>query len=339
MTPAAWPRPRPLEERLLYVDPRQGTVADRRLADLGALLRAGDVLVVNDAATLPASLRGRTARGASVELRLAGQKERQWSAVLFGDGDWTRRTEDRPEPPPLRPGDTVQCGEGLRATVCAVDPDTPRLLEIEFDLEGPAFWSALYRWGRPVQYSYLRAPLALWHVQTAYAARPWAMEPPSAGRPLTWSLLAELRGRGVEITSVTHAAGLSSTGDPALDARLPLPERFEVRATAVMAVAQARQRAGRVIAVGTTVVRALETAAASGHLAARAGYTALRIGPGFRPRVVDGLLTGIHEPDSSHFALLAAFASPDLLRSAHRFAEEHAYLGHEFGDSCLVCPS
>jgi S-adenosylmethionine:tRNA ribosyltransferase-isomerase len=340
MKPAAWPPARPLEDRLLHVDPQRGTFQDGRVADLPDRLRSGDVLVVNDAATLPASVRAITARGTAIELRLAGQHEQTWSAVLFGPGDWRQRTEDRPAPPPLVPGDVLRCGDALLATVRAVDPETPRLVEIEFDRSGPGFWSALYRCGRPVQYSYLDGPLSLWHVQSSYAARPWAVEPPSAGRPLTWEMLARLRAHGVTIASVTHAAGLSSTGDAALDARLPLPERFEVPAATVAAVTAARERGGRVVAVGTTVVRALESAAAAtGTLSAMSAYTRLRIGPGFRPRVVTGLLTGMHEPDSSHFALLTAFAPAGLLHAAHRFAEDAGYLGHEFGDSCLVYPS
>lgn len=335
MTPATWPRPQPLSERLLYIDPA-GTYEDRRLVELPDLLRPGDLLVVNDAATLPASLHGHTSAGAEVEVRLAGRNERTWTAILFGAGDWRMRTEDRPPPPSVRAGERLQLAAGLSAVVLAVDPATPRLIEIEFDRDGEHLWPALYQAGRPVQYSYLQAPLPLWHTQTAYAARPWAMEAPSAGRPLTWELLGRLRRRGIGIASVTHAAGLSSTGDAALDARLPLPERFEVAPATVDAVAETRERNARVIAVGTTVVRALESAALGGTLRAQAGDTRLRIGPGFRPQVVDSLLTGMHEPDSSHFALLAAFAPPDLLAAAHAHAEVAGYLGHEFGDVALV---
>jgi S-adenosylmethionine:tRNA ribosyltransferase-isomerase len=335
--PAAWPRERPQEERLLHVDPRAGSLADHRIADLPGLLRAGDLLVVNDAATLPASLSGKTPRGEAIEVRLASHGERTWTAVLFGAGDWTFRTEDRP-PPPIVPAGAVLAFDGLSAVVRSVDPESPRLVDLEFDRDGDALWSALYRRGRPVQYSYLRAPLPLWHTQTAYASRPWAMETPSAGRPLTWEVLAALRARGVEVARVTHAAGLSSTGDPALDARLPLPERFEVPEETVAAVAAVRERKGRVVAVGTTVVRALEGASLAGDLRPGAGLTHLRIGPGFRPRVCDGVLTGMHEPDSSHFALLMAFASPELLAQAHRQAEDQGYLAHEFGDSTLVLP-
>jgi S-adenosylmethionine:tRNA ribosyltransferase-isomerase len=226
----------------------------------------------------------------------------------------------------------------LSATVVAISDVSPRLLRLAFDRQGDALWSAMYRRGRPVQYSYVRAPLALWHVQTAYASRPWAAEAPSAGRPLTWRVLLEARRRGIALAAITHAAGLSSTGEPALDAALPLPERFDIPADTVAAVARARAARGRVIAVGTTVVRALEGAAEAngGRLAPGEGRTSLRIDRHFHPRVVDGLLTGVHQPGESHFDLLQAFAPEPLLRRALAHAEHEGYLAHEFGDSCLI---
>jgi S-adenosylmethionine:tRNA ribosyltransferase-isomerase len=339
MKAATAPRPRPLEERLLWIDSRRGVFEDRRLAELPALLRRGDLLVVNDAATLPASIHGATAAGAAIEVRLLGRRDGAWTAVLFGAGDWRSRTEDRPAPPRLRPGDVIRFGADLGAAVKVVSALSPRLVVLAFDRDGAAFWQALYRYGRPIQYSYLQAPLQLWDVQTSYGARPWAFEPPSAGKPLTWGLLRSLRGHGIAIASITHAAGISSTGDAGLDVLLPMDERFEVPAETVAAVGRAREAGGRVVAVGTTVVRALESAAApGGMLRAAAGVTRLRLGPGYVPRVADGLLTGIHEPDTSHFALLGAFAPMDLLRAAHRHADDVGYLGHEFGDSCLLLP-
>jgi S-adenosylmethionine:tRNA ribosyltransferase-isomerase len=337
---ATWPRDTPDHGRLLHVDPRRGTLDDLRLDDLPSLLRPGDLLVVNDAATLPASLRGGTTGGEPIEVRLAarGVSENEWTAVLFGRGDWRIRTEDRPAPPPLALGETIRFGGDLTAQVVSVSPVSPRLVEIRFDGAGDAFWQALYRHGRPVQYSYLDGPLPLWHVQTAYGSRPWAVEPPSAGRPLTWRLLAEVARRGVGVAWITHAAGLSSTGDPAVDALLPLPERFEVPQATVGAVEAAHRSNGRVVAVGTTVVRALEGAAAAhgGTLRPMTAVTSLRIGPGFEPRLVSGLLTGIHETDTSHFTLLKAFAPEDLLLAAARHAEQAGYLAHEFGDAGLI---
>lgn len=339
MTPATWPRPEPREDRLLRIDPVAMTWRDVRLRDLAGELRPGDLLVVNDAATLPASLRGRAPEGEELEVRLAGGSgDGEWWAVLFGAGDWRTRTEDRPPPPRLAPGDRIALGPDLAAEVRRVDLASPRLVALAFDRAGAELWAALYRHGRPVQYSHLRGPLSLWHVQTGYAARPWAAELPSAGRPLTAEALRDLGRRGVRLATLTHAAGLSSTGDPALDARLPLPERFEIPARAVVAVAEARARGGRVVAAGTSTVRALEGQAAlhGGRLVAGSGVTALVVDASHRARVVDGVLTGLHEPGSSHFELLQAFAPDRILREALAHAESVGYLAHEFGDSSLI---
>jgi S-adenosylmethionine:tRNA ribosyltransferase-isomerase len=331
------PRADPLATRLLCLDPRDGSLAHAAVRDLPSRLRAGDLLVVNDAATLPASLAARGPTGQPLELRLTGPGEAgRFTAAVLGEGDWRWPTEHRPAPPPLVEGEVVTIGGDLRARVTRVRHESPRLVEIAFDRDGAALWSALYRHGRPVQYSYLERPLALWEVQTAYAVRPWAAETPSAGRPLTWGLLTALRAAGVRTAAVTHAAGLSSTGDPAIDALLPLPERYEVPPETASAVRRTRALGGRVVAVGTTVVRALESAAV--RRAPSSGLTRLVIDSAFVPRWVDGILTGLHEPGSSHFALLSAFAPAALLETAFRVAEAEGYLAHEFGDSLLVLP-
>jgi len=310
------------------------------MGELAGLLCRGDLLVVNDAATLPASLQGTTAAGEPIEVRLAGRGDRdgEWTAALLGQGDWRTRTEDRALPPLLAPGESLHFGDDLAATVRRVWSVSPRLMDLAFDREGDSLWEALYRRGRPIQYSHLKGALALWHVQTAYGARPWAVEPPSAGLRLNWELLGALRKRGVALASLTHAAGLSSTGDAVVDALLPLPERFEIPEATVEAVEQTRREGGRVIAVGTSVVRALEASAAAhgGRLKAEAAVTDLRINACFPLRIVDGLLTGLHEPGTSHFSLLTAFAPEEALLAAFRHAEVSGYLGHEFGDAMLI---
>jgi S-adenosylmethionine:tRNA ribosyltransferase-isomerase len=337
--PARWPREDPANERLLLVDPRAGTLRDARFGELPALLRPADLLVMNDAATLPASLVGHGPRGEPIEARLLGElASGAFRAVLLGGGDWRQRTEDRAAPARVDPGGRLAFA-GLSATVERVSRLSPRLVELRFDRSGAELWLGLYRAGRPVQYAYTSGPIELWHVQVAYASRPWAVEMPSAGRPLRWDLLLALRARGIRFARVTHAAGLSSTGDPAVDAALPLPERFEIPLETVHAVTEGRGAGGRVVAVGTSVARALEGAAQGGRLIAGSGETDLLIGPGYRPRVVDGLLTGTHEPTASHFALLHAFAPAGLLARATEHAERAGYLTHEFGDSWLVLPS
>jgi S-adenosylmethionine:tRNA ribosyltransferase-isomerase len=209
---------------------------------------------------------------------------------------------------------------------------------LRFDRDGGALWSALYRLGRPIQYSYLRGPLALWHVQTPYGARPWAVEMPSAGRPLRLPLLRDLRERGVRLARLSHAAGLSSTGDLALDAVLPLPEHTDIPAATVEAVLRAKREGGRVVAAGTTVVRALEgrTSERPGSLRPGPGLTRLRVGPSHALRVVDGLLTGLHQPGESHFEMLQAFAPKGLLERAIDHAGRSGYRSHEFGDLSLI---
>jgi len=363
LAPATWPGEDPSLTRLLHVDPSRGTYHDARIVELSRLLRPGDILVLNDAATLPASLAGWSPKG-PLELRLAGPPSSRdsvwtesatagrraaeqpdlWPAVLFGAGSWRERTEDRRPPPRLAPGERIELeaqgeGRGLAAEIVAVAPLSPRLVQVRFDCQGEALWAALFRVGRPVQYSYLRGPLPLWHVQTPFAARPLAVEMPSAGRTLRVPLLRALAARGVAVATVTHAAGLSSTGDPALDRALPLPELSLVSEGTVAAVERARAAGGRVVAAGTTVVRALEGAWRKGALRAGAALTDLRIGPGYEPHVVSGLLTGLHAPGESHFELLQAFAPRALLEAAVAHAAGAGYLGHEFGDASLVLAS
>jgi S-adenosylmethionine:tRNA ribosyltransferase-isomerase len=335
LMPAPWPRVDPASERLLAIDPRSQRFVDARVRHLPALLGAGDLVVVNDAATLPASLR---ALGGALELRLLGRldDDAHWRAVLFGAGDFRTRTEDRPLPPVLQPGDVLDFG-ALQARVSTVDAEQPRLISVEFGQRGAEFWAGLYRSGRPVQYAHIERPLELWHVQSHFASRPWALEMASAGRPLSFALLVALRQRGVNVAALTHAAGLSSLGAPELDRRLPLLERYAIPEETAELVETTHTAGGRVLAVGTTVVRALESSALrDGRVHAGEGEASLVIGPGFVPRATDGLLTGLHEAGTSHFALLEGFAPRGLLERGLTHAASAGYLQHEFGDSCLI---
>jgi S-adenosylmethionine:tRNA ribosyltransferase-isomerase len=331
MTPAQHPRDDPRTTRLLVVDAASDTLRDGPTSDLADLLGAGDLLVFNDAATMPASLQGHGPGGEALELRLASEHEGcTFAAVLFGAGDWRQRTEDRPPPPHVEVGDRLAFAT-LNATVVAIDPAMPRLLTVRFDRNGADLWAGLYASGRPVQYSYLTRALDLWDVQTPFAGRPWAVEPPSAGFAMSWELLLALRQRGVAFARLTHAAGLSSTGDAALDRRLPFAERYEVPEATLRAIAETRTRKGRVIAVGTTVVRALESARLR-----PAGFTDLHLQAGSQLANVDGILTGMHEVGTDHFELLEAFAPHALLLRANQQATALGFLGHEFGDAALI---
>jgi S-adenosylmethionine:tRNA ribosyltransferase-isomerase len=335
---------RPPEARLLAID-AQGRLSHGPRAALLERLRRHDLVVANDAATLPASLHGtHLPSGGEIEVRLAGrgslarQDVQRFSAVVFGPGDHRQRTEDRPLPPPLQAGDLLRLGRGTQALYATIErlPDHPRLVQLTLHGSVEAIWAGLARHGKPVQYAHLREDLRLWDVWTPIAGAPAAFEPPSAGFALDWALLRALRERGIGFATLTHAAGLSSTGDATLDARLPFDEPYEIPASTVRAIHGAWARGGRIVAVGTTVVRALE------HAASRAGPAGLPAGPGLatqkigsqtRLQVVDVLLSGTHEPGSSHHELLRAFTDEDTLQRADRELDARAYRTHEFGDS------
>jgi S-adenosylmethionine:tRNA ribosyltransferase-isomerase len=333
---------RPRDARLLVVD-GAGRIAHRARSELAELLEPGDLVVANDAATLPASLVGtHLASGAAIEVRLAGRGSLDdadaastFIAIVFGAGDFRTRTEDRPAPPPLASGDALALGPLLAAVERLVDH--PRLVEIRFEGDGDTVRAGIARHGRPVQYAHLAAPLDVWDVWTRIAAEPVAFEAPSAGFVLDWRLLDRLAARGIGFATLTHAAGLSSTGDAALDARLPFDEPYRLPASTVAAIVDARRRGDRIVALGTTVARALEHAAARpGGLRSGPGLATNRLGAATRPAVVDVLISGTHEPGSSHHQLLRAFVDDTTLTRIDATLESARYLTHEFGDSVLV---
>ena len=340
MKVASLPTQRPADARLLVVD-AAGRLQHAQRSQLAKFLRRGDVVVANDAATLPASLTGVHLRsGLPIEVRLAGRRSlavddlREFTAIVFGAGDHRTRTEDRAAPPALSEGDTLALGP-LHATVlCRLDH--PRLVALRFDGTPDAIWAGIARHGKPIQYAHVEQPLALWDVWTQVAALPVAFEPPSAGFVLDWRLLGALKARGVGFATLTHAAGISSTGDPALDARLPFDEPYHLPAATVDAIVRTYAQGGRVIALGTTVTRAIEHAASRGALRAGDGVADQRIGAHTPLRVVDAIISGTHEPGTSHYELLCAFAGDALLRRASEALEREGYRTHEFGDSVLI---
>jgi S-adenosylmethionine:tRNA ribosyltransferase-isomerase len=322
-----------MKERLLVVG--EGEMRDSVIEFLPDHLQADDLLVVNDAATLPASLFGQDSHHHPVEVRLRTQlDDRVWQAVVFGAGNWQTLTEERPSPPRFRAGEEVIFSEDFRATVLTASDLSSRLLNLEFNARGGELWRNLYRYGKPVQYSYMKEDLKLWSVQNVYSSRPWAVEMPSAGHALNWQLLLKLMKKGVRVAALTHAAGLSSTGDAALDRALPLAEKYEIPEVTMKAICLTRSQGGRVIAVGTSVVRALESLPLG-----LSGFTDLRLGPEHKRQFVDGLLTGTHEVSESHYQLLGAFLPESRLTTISQHLEEQHYLTHEFGDSCLIIAS
>ena len=335
MITAATAVQRPRDARLLVID-ANGTIRHAPRAQWVGYLRPGDLVVANDAGTLPASLHGmHRASGAPIEVRLAGRaslepQDVRFSAVIFGAGDWRTRTEDRASPPPLALGDRLVLGP-LAAVVDGA-LDHPRLVSLRFEGRPATVWAGIARHGRPIQYAYMSEALALWNVWTPIAAVSVAFEPPSAGFVLDWRSLAAMRELGARFATITLAAGISSTGDAALDLRLPLDEPYRVGAAAAAAIREAKSRGGRVIAVGTTVVRALEHSGA----VAGAGLADQRVGAGTRLRVVDAIVSGTHEPQESHYQLLRAFQGDATLRRASTELEAHGYRTHEFGDTVLI---
>jgi S-adenosylmethionine:tRNA ribosyltransferase-isomerase len=339
MIPATAPRAQREKVKLLFIENQARRFTDRSFEDLPDLLQPGDQLIVNDAATLPASLPARGPAGEALEIRLVqylGGSD--WKVVLLGEGDWRIPTELRDLPNRVPPGTVLEIGDRVALEVTEVTPEADRLVVLRFPCDAQGMWSSIYAYGKPIQYSYIERPLDLWSVQTVYGSRPWAAEAPSAGLPLTWKTLLELMRRGIGIARVTHAAGLSAIGDEVLDKQLPFAERFDIPQSTVDAIAETHRQGGRVIAAGTTVVRALEGCARlhNGSVEAGQNATDLIIDRTFQRSVVNGILTGVHDPGQSHFRLIRAFADERLLRRAWRHASESGYRCHEFGDVCLI---
>lgn len=332
---------RPADAKLLVVDAQRNIIHVPR-REFVEFLRPNDLVIANDAATLPASLSGvHEPSGQPIEVRLAGRPSldpmdvSRFSAVVFGEGDFHTRTEDRPLPPPLTPGDTLRLGP-LQATVEELLAH-PRLVSLLFHGTADQVWAGIASHGKPIQYSHMHTSLELWDVWTKVAGPPVAFEPPSAGFILDWEVLSTIREHGAHFATVTHAAGISSTGDDDLDRLLPFDEPYHIPEATAKLVEIARQRGGRVIAVGTTVVRALEDAATEdGHLRVGDGMARGRIGPTTRLRLVDAILSGTHERGTSHYELLRAFLEDSTLERATEELAVHGYKTHEFGDSVLI---
>jgi S-adenosylmethionine:tRNA ribosyltransferase-isomerase len=277
-------------------------------------------------------------------VRLAGRTSldpmdvKRFSAVVFGEGDFHVRTEDRPLPPTLKVGDMLLLGP-LHATVEGL-LDHPRLVSLLFSGTPDEIWAGLARHGRPIQYSHVQDSLELWDVWTKVAGPPVAFEPPSAGFVLDWQILSAIREHQATFATITHAAGISSTGDEDLDRLLPFDEPYRIPEATAKAVAVARGRGGRVIGVGTTVVRALEDAAMDdGQLRSGEGIAKGRIGPTTQLRVVDAILSGTHEPGTSHYELLRAFIEDSTLQHTTEELDACGYRTHEFGDSVFILQS
>lgn len=315
--------------RLMTLDRRTGETRHGRFFELDRYLRPGDLLVFNASRTLPAVLHGTWVLGGrrmaeKVEIRLACSKtEAEWEALVMA-GD-------------IRVGDVLELSGALRAELTAAAPDSP-LVTLRFSLGGTKLEEQIYALGQPVRYEYITAPWDLDYYQTVFATVPGSVEMPSAGRPFSWELLFRLRQKGIKLAYLHLHTGLTYVPDERWH-RQPQQnyEPYHVPFETMEAVRQAKMAGNRVIAVGTTVVRALETALdRQWRPVALSGRTNLYIDRHYALKVADGLITGFHEPEASHLALLSAFVAPDVLRTAYREAIAEGYLWHEFGDMNLI---
>ena len=312
--------------RMLVSRRAEGRISHHRFGDLPGLLLPGDLIVVNTSGTLPA------------EVRAGGQLAVRFSTPL-PDGGWLVELRTIAGPATIPDdagvaGDTIRLPARARLTLAA--RVTGRLWRAELSTGVVPY---LLRHGVPIRYSYVRREWPLAAYQTGFATRPGSAEMPSASRPFTPEVVTRLIARGVTFAPLALDTGVSSLeGDEE-----PYPEPYDVPPATARLVNLTRRDGGRVIAAGTTVVRALETAArtrpaADGMVAASAGWTDHIVTPGSGVLVVDGLLTGLHEPRSSHLHMLAAFAGPALLDRCYTAAIGGRYLWHEFGDVHLLLP-
>jgi S-adenosylmethionine:tRNA ribosyltransferase-isomerase len=300
---------------------RGQSVSHHRFGDLPGLLMPGDLLVVNNSGTLPSAV------PVSHELVVhfsTAMPDGTWLVELrFGNGAATV---------PYRggaAGDRLVLPGG--ALLRLVSRFTGRLWRATLST---AVVPYLLRHGRPIRYSYVRHAWPIEAYQTVFATTPRSAEMPSAGRPFSPEVVTRLVSRGVTVAPITLHTGVSSLEDN----EDPYPEPYDVPPATARLVELTREHGGRVIAIGTTVVRALETAALAGEMGPASGWTTHVVTPEAGLHAVDGLLTGLHEPRSSHLRMLAAFAGEDLLSDCYDEAAEHGYRWHEFGDVHLLLP-
>jgi S-adenosylmethionine:tRNA ribosyltransferase-isomerase len=305
--------------RMIVSDRQSGAVIDTHFRSLPEFLHPGDLLVLNTSATLPAALTAIRENGDEIALH--------WSASLPAG-----LSVVEPRKIAARAGEVLALPGGAKATLLAPYHDSPRLWMAQFDIDVPII-DYLKRWGRPIRYPYVPNQFPLSAYQTVYARLEGSAEMPSAGRAFTRPMLACLRARGVGIGRLVLHTGVASLETH----ERPYEEWFEVPLRTAERVRDAKWRGGRVIAVGTTVVRALESSVdANGDVIASRGWTDLVITPERGVHVVDGLLTGLHEPRATHLAMLEAIAGRDTIERAYAAALDREYLWHEFGDLHLI---
>ena len=322
--------------RMIVSDRASGRVIDTHFRALPEFLRDGDLLVLNTSATLPAALVALRENGDEIALH--------WSTSLPGGlhvieprlgappSAGSRSPTKAGTPLPARASEVLTLPGGAHATLLTPYRDSQRLWIARLDIDVPIA-DYLRRWGRPIRYPYVDRRFPIDAYQNVFARIEGSAEMPSAGRAFTRSMLACLRARGVGIARLVLHTGVASLESN----EKPYEEWYEVPHRTAQRVRETKSRGGRVIAVGTTVVRALETSVdANGDVVGSRGWTDLVISPDRGVRVVDGLLTGLHEPRASHLAMLEAIAGRETIEKAYAVALEREYLWHEFGDVHLI---
>lgn len=309
-----------------------------RFDQLPSVLSAGDLLVINTSATLNAALPALRSDGKEYELHLSTHLPADLWVVelrqLTPEGSAAFFEAEAGESYELPAGGKVQLLAPYSLERSRVNTQPKRLWVAILQLPTPLL-CYLERYGTPIRYRYVKQRWPLDYYQTVYANEPGSAEMPSAGRPFTHQLITRLISQGVQIAPLILHTGVASLESH----EAPYEEFYRVPLTTAQAVNQARASGRRVIAVGTTVVRALESVADErGSVHPSEGWTRLVITPERGLRVIDGLLTGMHEPQASHLDMLAALASRGHLAKAYRAALEEGYLWHEFGDLHLILP-
>jgi S-adenosylmethionine:tRNA ribosyltransferase-isomerase len=324
---ARYPCARRCDSRLLYLDGETGAIDDRRFADLPGLLRPGDLLVFNDTRVLPARLHGTKDSGGRVELLL--ERILDTHRVLA-----QLRASKSP-----RPGSGLTLAGGHRAVVAG---RCEEFWEIRFESEALGVFQAHGEIPLPPYLHRAAEEIDRERYQTIYARVPGAVAAPTAGLHFDEAMLERCRNSGIAMAHLTLHVG-AGTFQPVraddLDAHRMHAELMHVTSGLCAQVAEARGRGGRVVAVGTTSVRALESAAAGGRLAPYDGETRLFIRPGHRFRVVDALITNFHLPESSLLMLVCAYAGRTSVLNAYRHAVASRYRFFSYGDAMLIEPA
>lgn len=311
--------------KLMIQDRQTGQTNHDIFFNLDLYLSKGDVVVLNSSRTVPAILladlyRNKNCIQKGIEVRLARRKNgHTWEALAVSAG--------------IKNGDFLVLSSTLHGVVSRASTNTP-FITIQFSKQGTALYDEIYALGEPVRYEYINNPWELNYYQTVFATQPGSVEMPSAGRAFSWELLFKLQKKGIHLVFIQLHTGLSYLLDDKWD-HSPTEnyEEYNISKEAWDTILRAKVERRRVIAVGTTVVRAMETAALDGCLQ---GWTNLYIKPTYNLKIADGIITGLHEPEASHLDLLSAFTEKDLLCNAYQEALKEGYLWHEFGDMNLI---